>query len=161
MTFSYVDPGASFKDEVRFSIGDTDPKRPLLQDEEIAFLLVQAGGDPADAAIRACESVIAKLGRLCDQTVGSVSKSYSQMAGGFQNTLDILRRRAVSTGGRPIVGGISRISKQVIARNPDRVRPQFTTRMFMGRATTAPVFASSLGPDSDYNCNSTDDRDRG
>lgn len=40
--FSYSgDPGSSELDEVRFYVQDTDQFRPLLQDEEIEFLIAQ------------------------------------------------------------------------------------------------------------------------
>lgn len=39
MAFTYVAPDASDKDEVRFYLQDTDPGFPLLQDEEIQWLI--------------------------------------------------------------------------------------------------------------------------
>lgn len=148
MTWTYSgDPSLSKKDEVRFSVGDTNPKKPMLQDEEISWLLLQSGGDPAGASVRACESIIAALGRLCDQTVGSVSKAYSQMRLGYMDTLGILRRRAASTYASPLVGGISRTQVMITNRNPDRVRPQFTSHMMSGRPSMAPVLGNVLESD--------------
>lgn len=150
MTWTYSgDPSMSKKDEVRFSTGDTNPKSPMLQDEEIGFLLAQSNNDPAAASVRACESIIAALGRLCDQTVGSVSKAYSQMRAGYLDTLSILRTRAASTTyASPIVGGISRMQVRMANRNPDRIRPQFTTRM-MREPGLAPNLPTVLDSDFD------------
>lgn len=40
MTWTYTgDPKSSEVDKYRFLIGDTNPKEPILQDEEIAFVL--------------------------------------------------------------------------------------------------------------------------
>lgn len=42
MTWSYSgNPANSNGDAVRFNIGDTDPTRPILQDEEIAYLIAE------------------------------------------------------------------------------------------------------------------------
>lgn len=41
MAFTYVAPDASDKDEVRFYLQDTDPGFPLLQDEEIQWLITE------------------------------------------------------------------------------------------------------------------------
>jgi hypothetical protein len=41
VAFTYVAPDASDKDEVRFYLQDTDPGFPLLQDEEIQWLITE------------------------------------------------------------------------------------------------------------------------
>lgn len=129
MSFSYGGAGSSPTSTVRFLIGDTNPASPSVQDEDIAYLLGETDGNTRLAAIMACEGIIASLSRACDQTVGSVSKSFSQMRDGYAATLALLRARAAYTGGRPFVGGISRVAERLSEANPDRIRPQFTTRM--------------------------------
>lgn len=138
MPFSYSDPRTNVADAVRFAIGDTDARRPQLQDAEIAFCLDQASGNPAKAAVIACTAIIAKLGRMCDQTVGSVSKSFSQLQNQYKETLVNLRRAASSSGGIPIVGGTSRIANAAPYGNPDYVRPQYTARMMQRRGYGLP-----------------------
>lgn len=134
MAFTYSgDPGQSALDAVRFAIGDTDPLRPQLQDGEILFCLSQAGGNVGAASVTACEAVVTQLSRMCDQTVGSVSKSYSQLMGNYKQVLDNLRRIAANTGGIPFIGGISRTQNALPYHDRDYVRPQFTTRMMHGR----------------------------
>lgn len=130
MSFSYSgNPGQSALDAVRFNVGDTDARRPQLQDGEVLYCLEQAGGDIQAASITACEAIIAQLSRLCDQSVGSVSKSFSQLLGNYKEVLGNLRRIASSSGGIPIIGGISHAANALPYHNPDYVRPQFTTRM--------------------------------
>lgn len=129
MAWTYDDPSQSAKDAVRFAIGDTDPRRPQLQDAEVLYCLNMAAGRVGVAAVLACEAVVTQLGRLCDQTVGSVSKSFSQLQASYMATLTNLRRKASSSGGVPIVGGISRTANAAPYGNPDYNRPQFTTKM--------------------------------
>lgn len=162
-TYSYTDPSSSPKDAVRFLVGDTKGKQVLvdgqmqtqylLSDEEIAYCLSQTGNDPQQAAVLACESIISGLGQLCDQTVGSVSKSFSQMRDGFASVLALLRRRSSFSGGRPILGGTSRMGKRQTYADPDFIRTQFTARMMNARGTLAPllpgVWGEGYGPDAD------------
>ncbi len=128
MTWSYSgNPGANAKDSVRFLIGDTDSntRQQLLQDEEIAWLLSQYNDDPTQAAIRACEGIIAKLARLCNETVGSVSLSLSQKTDGYRKLLADLRTRSSMENMTPYAGGISKSDKRTRVQNTDRVKPDF------------------------------------
>lgn len=143
MAWTYEDPSQSPKDAVRFAVGDTDSKRPQLQDGEIVYCLSQRSGDIQAAAVMACEAIIAQLGRLCDQSVGSVAKSFSQLQANYKVTLDNLRRSASGSGGIPFVGGVSRLQNGMPYRNPDYNRPQFTTKMMEGRRGTG--WATPLG----------------
>ncbi len=46
MSFSYSgDPSASVLDECRFLLGDTDESNPILQDEEIEYIIAQSDSD--------------------------------------------------------------------------------------------------------------------
>lgn len=157
MAWTYGDPGASAKDAVRFAVGDTDERRPQLQDAEIIYCLRLTGGDIDAAAVRACESIITQLGRLCDQTVGSVSKSFSQLQGNYKETLANLRRTASSSGGVPLVGGISKIENRAPYGNRDYNPPQFTTRMFSRRSRSGLPHLGSLTASQETEA--PDDRD--
>lgn len=76
-------PAYSEKDLVRFLVGDTDMKDPLLQDEEISFLLT-SNSSPQQAAIAACRVLIAKYSREADYTIGPESVKASQRLTNFQ-----------------------------------------------------------------------------
>lgn len=70
MTWTYSgNPKESLKDYVRFLCGDTDEDMPLLQDEEIQFLL-ERHKSVTQAAIAACKAIIAKLSREVDYAIG-------------------------------------------------------------------------------------------
>lgn len=129
MEWSYVDPGASAKDAVRLSIGDTNEAAPLLFDQEIQFFLDRNNQNVSSAALLSVEAVIAKLSTLCDESVGSVSKSFSQMRDGFYKLREQLKSRAAYRGGIPFAGGIYRTDVIMAERDRAKVRPQFTARM--------------------------------
>lgn len=131
MSWNYsFNPENSAKDEVRFLIGDTNIKDQLLQDEEIQYLLKKHNNYPLNAAIRACEAVISKFSRLADETVGSVSKSFSQKAQSYFKTMEMLRTRVALEGARPYAGGISVSDKQTNTQNEDLVNPDFKKHQF-------------------------------
>lgn len=131
--FTYGDPSLSPIWSLRFAIGDTVEKTAFLTDAELNYLLLLARGDEADAAVSAVLKIMGQLARLCDETVGSVSKSWSQMRDGYKDLLADLRRLASSSGGGPFVGGISKMANRRPYANNDTVRPQFGTRMMTYR----------------------------
>lgn len=46
MSFSYSgDPSESKLDECRFLLGDTEPSTPIMQDEEIEYIIAQSGSN--------------------------------------------------------------------------------------------------------------------
>jgi hypothetical protein len=124
MAWNYShNPSNSAKDEVRFLIGDTNERDPLLHDEEILYLLKLYNQYPLNSAARGCEMIIAKFSRLADETVGSVSKSFRALM------LD-LRLRIGLEGAKPYAGGISALDKQANVEDSDKVKATFTKHQF-------------------------------
>lgn len=73
MTWSYSgDPSNSTLDEVRYLIGDTESTDMQLQDEEINYHLAQNNGSAVNAAIDACEGLVAKYARKVNREVGDL-----------------------------------------------------------------------------------------
>ena len=131
MSWNYShNPKNSAKDEVRFLIGDTNSKDPLLQDEEINYLLERYNNYPMNASIEACEMVVSKFSRQADESVGGVSKSFSQKATAYLKLRDMLRTRMAINGARPYAGGISVSDKQKNDQNSDLAPPTFTKHQF-------------------------------
>lgn len=130
MAWTYSgDPGSSTKDTVRFLIGDTSSKEPLLQDAEISYLLGLYNNAPNNAAIRCCEVIMAKFSRLMDESVGQVHITYSQRAEAYRKMrVDLVNRLGVQDM-RPYAGGISRSDQETNALNTDRVKPVFRQHM--------------------------------
>ena len=131
MSWSYsFNPASSAKDELRFRVGDTNSKDPLLHDEEINFLLKKYNNFVLNAALEACETIISKFSRLADETVGSVSKSFSQKAQAYFKTMEMIRTRIALDGARPYAGGISVSDKQTNQQNTDLTKPVFEKHQF-------------------------------
>ena len=118
MTWTYDgDPMGDRKDEVRLMVGDTTETTPLMQDEEIEYLLslhVPATGKPAWlAAAFVCDAIAGRFARQVQQSIGSLSRSAQQM---FEHYRDLAAhyRMLYNTDGKgttatkhaaPILGG--------------------------------------------------------
>lgn len=123
------DPNKSAKDQTRFLLGDTDKSDPLLSDAEIVWALSVYQNVPQNAAIRLCESIIAKFSRLTSEAVGQVRIEFQQKVENYRAMLRDLRSRLAMEDAAPYAGGISVSDKQSNAANTDRVRPDFTKHM--------------------------------
>lgn len=89
MAWTYnSDPSSSPKDLIRFRIGDTDSNDPLLSDEEILFLIDQTE-NVNSATSKAFDSVLTKLAREVDYTIGPEQVKASQK---YQNYLQLATR---------------------------------------------------------------------
>jgi hypothetical protein len=146
-------PAHSAVDAVRFLIGDTNHCDQLLQDGEIAWVLGQYNNVPMNAAIRCCEVVMSKFSRMCDETVGQVSLSYSQKAKAYRDMRGDLVRRLATEDMTPFAGGISIAADQANINNNDRVKPDFTKHM-MENQQIAPWVSQGL---KDFLDNGQDD----
>lgn len=128
MTWSYSgDPSNSSTDAVRFLIGDTDSADQQMSDEEIGWLVSEAGSTYA-AAVLACDGLAAKYARQTDKTAGELSVKSSQRMEHYTMLAKRLRQRSV-TRALPFAGGISKASKDTFEENDDRVAPAFRRDM--------------------------------
>lgn len=124
-------PGYSAVDEVRFLIGDTDVKQPLLLDGEIAWVLGEYNHNPLMAALRCCEVLIVHSARMVDQSVGPASVSLSQRIKNLNDyVLPTLRRRVALEYARPYAGGQSMVDKAANNSDQDLVQSQFDRKIF-------------------------------
>ena len=129
MSFSYSgDPRKSDKDKVRFLIGDTDANYPLLQDAEVLYL-IETQGTALAASVAAALAIAAKYSRMSDESVGDVSKSYSQRAEAYRKLSVDLRRRNAEKAVCPYAGGISEVDKDTTQQDPDVVPSVFTKNL--------------------------------
>lgn len=143
--FSYTNPGTSLKDQVRFLVGDTKANDPFLQDEEIRYLLQAHQMEPNTAAIAACEAILSQLARSRDESVGSVSISFSQSLAGYEKMLARLKLQLALSGGiAPYAGGISIQDKRSARRDGDWQRPDFSTDMMRSQFVTQYLHCETL-----------------
>jgi len=95
VTFSYSgDPTDSAKDEIRFMISDTDSSRPLLSDEEIAYVHgkwdVLYGSTTLEAAV-CCEIIAGKFAREVNVSADGVSVGLGDLQGKYEMLATSLR----------------------------------------------------------------------
>ncbi len=127
-------PAASDKDAVRFLIQDTQANRPLLQDEEIAWLLTQEANGFTAAAM-CCDILVARGGAVSSKHVGPLSLTYDPKF--YLELAATLRSRGLAYQ-VPYIGGISIADKQINDTNPDAVSPRFFRGMFDNVRATQP-----------------------
>ncbi len=134
MTFTYADPSVSNMQAVRFFIGDTDSRDPLLTDEEIEFLL---GRDSRllGASALACDAIAWKSIRRVDYRLGPLTEKNSDIAKQYKNAAKQFRTlaRASGSNGSIIAGAIFIQDKLDNEANSDlvparMVRDQFAFR---------------------------------
>ena len=126
LEFTYnFDLVTSSRDRTRWYVGDTDRTRPLVDDREVEFTLLQVGDEAILAAIIILKVLANKFAREADITVGDVSRSLSKLS-------DAFRLRAVefegdlTTRALPFFGGRSISGKQALALDTNAVQPHFT-----------------------------------
>lgn len=88
-TYSPENLATSKRDQIRFSLGDTNEDTALLQDEEIDFILLQAGDDVPTASLAACSAIIGILSSAVSFRVGPYSEDQSDR----RKAYEVLYRR--------------------------------------------------------------------
>jgi len=120
MAWSYSgDPSSSPKDAVRFLIQDTNPASPIVQDEEINWVLTnEMNVWMAAAAI--CDTLIGRGGAVKMKKVDGLMIAYDRA---FYTALALgLRARGMNYQ-VPYAGGISVADKEALEADPDWIRP--------------------------------------
>ncbi len=110
--------------QIRFVIQDTNPARPLLQDEEIDYLQGTEANQYMAAAF-ACDILVARSGALSSKAVGPLRLTYDPK---FYESLSATLKARGMLHQVPYVGGISIADKLGQQDNPDWV----PTRVFRG-----------------------------
>lgn len=129
MSWSYSgDPTASFLDEVRFLVGDTDINIQQLQNEEVNYAL-ERFPQPSLAAALLLRTLAAHYSSRVSMSVGDVSRSLSDLSKQYSERAKELDPMGVTIGSArlalPIFGGISRGEKRQIYTDMDAVKPNF------------------------------------
>lgn len=131
--FTYSgDPSSSDLDQVRFLLSDTNQDSPLLQDEEIQWLLDE-GADVYDSAANGADIVSGKFAHNSDysKSVGdlSLSQNFSAQAERFKQLGTTLRqvrfRKAVPTWVVNEAALVSTANRNVDTYNTDAYVGQF------------------------------------
>lgn len=112
MTATYADPASSEKDAVRFLIGDTNPAKALVQDEEINWMISKwkpIHGTIEYVASVVAESIAARFAREANYSADGVSVGLANLGQQFRDLAANLRQqhKSLLVGGGPDVGGIT------------------------------------------------------
>jgi hypothetical protein len=130
--------------QIRLEIGDTDPRDPKLQDEEITWALSQERNLWA-AAARCCELIARVRLSKADIRLGrSMQVQYSRTAQQYFEMAKSLRAKAMGTV-VPYAGGVNVADKLSIMGNDALVAPAFT-RTMQENPWTGGYTSDSLGP---------------
>lgn len=111
--------------QLRWLIGDTLPKDPLLQDEELTWAITQRSSIYG-AAADCCRSIAARLSREADATQGPATTHYSVRARNYRaqaGSYDVMAM--ARSAGLPYSGQISRTDYNNMVSDTDRMAPQF------------------------------------
>lgn len=125
MTWTYSgNPGASNQDAVRFRLGDTDSARPLLSDEEIAYLLASTSNVVLQAAATGARQLSAKFGRMPNVSIDGFTVDYGALARQFSELADTLddEDKRSGEGVTGYAGGISIADMAAVSADTDRPR---------------------------------------
>lgn len=129
LQFTYSgDPASSPRDAVRFLVGDTNSKRPLLDDREVNHAIAEMVNLSLAAAFLA-DHLCARFTREADIKVGQVSKSLSQVAKAFRQKALDLRDDACKTAA-PSFPATHHSTLDALEQNNDLVDPAFSIGQF-------------------------------
>src|SRR4051812_22758149 len=112
MTATYVSPSTSDKDAVRFLLGDTVVASPILQDEEIDYLVSRwkpLYNTVEYVASVAADVISARYAREANFSADGVSVSLANLGQQFRDLAASLRsqHKSLLVGGQPDAGGIT------------------------------------------------------
>lgn len=127
-TYNAANLGTDQTYQVRLLCGDTDSTHPLIQDEEIDYLITLHANIYL-AAAAACESIAAKFAQYADQKTGKIATWLTKRVDKFLEMAARLRAVAGRSFGKPYAGGISVADKAAQEANDDREAPSFTLGM--------------------------------
>ena len=129
------DPSASDLDAVRFTTGDTDTSDPMLQDEEITWLLGETGDSVLEASWRSLIVAAAKYARLVDTSSGDLRVSLSQRVKHLREQAMEVRQLADRETGVPVpfAGGLSESLKRTQDADEDLILSRFWRDQFRSR----------------------------
>lgn len=124
--FTYDSSLQKDKDVVRFLLQDTNSTRPLLQDEEIYWLLKNEA-NVYSAAAACAETLVTRFQAVSSKSVGGLSISY----GGVETWRALASKLRVrgSTHQVPSAGGISLADRDALWEDTDLIQPTFYDKM--------------------------------
>ena len=130
MTWTYATaPGtgtaAGRRDAIRLRVGDTDTNDQQLQDEEIAFFLLQSSNDITFAALRAAEALAGRFARQVAVSQGPASFGAQDRYQHYRDLAAAIEEEIRREGAEFFAGGRSKADKRALDDDTDLVQPAF------------------------------------
>lgn len=102
MTWTYSgDPSTSDKDNVRFTIGDTEVDMPQMTDEEINFALNTSDASVSRASIMCVKNLTAKYAKAVNYKIGPESVNAKDRYDQYMSLLTKLEKDMYTVGAAP------------------------------------------------------------
>lgn len=99
MSWSYSnDPTNSKLDECRFIIGDTNPKAPIMQDEEIEYLISTTGDNEDRLRYELFRHAATIFARDIKRSLGPQSEDPTARLNYFKEQMDLYKSKVMSNG---------------------------------------------------------------
>lgn len=99
MSWTYSgDPSSSKLDECRFILGDTDESQPILQDEEILFIISNANGNDNKLMYNLFKQAATIFARAIKRSLGPQSEDPTSRLEFFNKQADMYERKITSSG---------------------------------------------------------------
>jgi hypothetical protein len=124
MSFSYSgDPSSSKLDECRFLLGDINAASPIMQDEEINYIISQFGSSEASLMYHLFAQAATFFARDIKRTLGPQSEDPTSRLSYFKEQAELYRRRMQASGiSVPVYAHCKVFSKGMHSNPPNRRR---------------------------------------
>lgn len=100
MSWSYSgDPTKSKLDECRFLLGDTNESSPIMQDEEIQYIISQAGNNENKLRYELFQQAATIFARDIKRTLGPQSEDPTSRLNFFKQQSEIYKTKLTSAAG--------------------------------------------------------------
>ncbi len=132
MSWTYGnDPAGSARDAVRFHAGLTDQNDQLVNDQEIAYLLVESGGDVYDAAAMALENLSRQFARLAEaEELGRRREEYGDRSAKYAARAKEIREGHGGIAAGPRAPQIKVADREAALADTSRTATQFQLGQF-------------------------------
>lgn len=119
MSFSYSgDPSASALDAMRFLIGDTDENAPIMQDEEIQYIIDTYGADTNASKYQIFNRAATLFARDIKRSLGPQSEDPTSRLNFYKEQADYYKNIVVAGGVSPQRYSYPKIFSKGMHSNP-------------------------------------------
>lgn len=125
MSFNYSgDPASSTLDECRFLLGDTDENNPILQDEEINYIITQSNSNTVLLRYTLFTQAATIFARAIKRSLGPQSEDPTSRLNFFKSQADYYKAKLSAQGLSVPTYGAPKIFYKGMQNNPPWPRPR-------------------------------------